>query len=54
MKVCDLVKHKGFGSVYLVVAFDKKARNMVGILEPEMGIRQWVARNWLEVVSESR
>lgn len=54
MKVGDLVRHKGFGTTYLVVETPAQAKagggGMVAILSN--GEKRWVARNWLEVISE--
>jgi len=52
MKVGDLVKHIGFGEIYLVAKIDGLAKGMIGILVA--GELRWVARNWLEVIHESR
>ena len=49
MKIGDLVRHKGWSSVYLVVALDSEAPAMIGILE-STGTVRWVVYNWLEVV----
>lgn len=51
MKVGDVVRHKGFGKIFLVAKLDDQAKNMVGVLVDGF-IIQWVAINWLELVSE--
>ena len=50
MKVGDVVKHKGFGKIFLVAKLDEEAKNMIGVFSD--GLIQWIAKNWLEVVSE--
>lgn len=50
MKVGDLVKHKRFGTCYIVSKVDDTA--MIGVLY-DSEIR-YLHRNWIEVISESR
>ena len=50
MKVGDLVKHKKFGTCYIISRIDDTA--MVAVVK-NSGIC-YLHRNWLEVISESR
>ncbi len=51
MKVGDVVRHKGFGKIFLVAKLDNENSMAVGVLADGF-IIQWVATNWLEMVSE--
>jgi hypothetical protein len=50
MKVGDVVKHRGFGKIFLVAKLDPEVKNMVGVYAD--GLIQWIAKSWLEVISE--
>ena len=53
MKVGDLVVHKGTGKTYLIVKNGGSARALVGIIRGD-GTLGFMARSWLEMISESR
>ena len=49
MKVGDLVKHRRFGTCYLVAKVDNSA--MVGVLDQITYEIKYIAQGWLEVTS---
>ena len=52
MKVGDLVKHKRFGKCYLVAKVDNSA--LVGVLDQTTCEVRYIAKGWVELISESR
>ena len=48
MKVGDLVKHKRFGTLYIVAETDKT--NMVGVYQGST--IKFIHRSWVEVINE--
>ena len=50
MKVGDLVRHKGFGKIFLIAKFDEQTKGMIGVYSN--GAIRWFGSTWLEVVSE--
>ncbi len=52
MKVGDLVRHRRFGTCYLVAKVDNSA--MVGVLDQITCELKYIAQGWLELISESR
>ena len=51
MKAGDLVKHIGFGKIFLVAKNCEQTGAMVAVFT-DNGVR-WMAKSWLEIVSES-
>jgi|7_EtaG_2_1085326.scaffolds.fasta_scaffold09989_9 hypothetical protein len=52
MKPGDLVRHKEFDKIYIIVDTDKDLPDLVTVLDNRG--RRWVGKHRIEVISESR
>ncbi len=52
MNVGDLVKHKGFGSTYIVAELSDTTVGLIGIWS-DNEVR-WISKNWIEVISHAK